>query len=85
MNEIGGKHKAIMQMLVLTEGTQGIELFDMQLSLLHGSLLNQKVFCRQSAKLNSLWCLGRNSATTKPSQKMSLKWENKLENKWVQS
>ena len=54
MNEIRGKYKAIMQLLVLTVGTQGIELFDMQLSLLHGSLLNGKVFCRQSATLNSL-------------------------------
>lgn len=40
----------MMQILVLTMGTQGVELFGMQFSLPHGSLLTGKVFCRQFAK-----------------------------------
>lgn len=66
-------------------GDPGDRAIFMQLSLLQDNLLNGKVFCRQSAKVKSLWCLGRYSAINRPFQKMSLKWENKLENKWVQS
>lgn len=56
-------------------------IFGMQLSLLQDSLLNGEVFCLQSAKWKSLCYWGRNLATTKPSQKMSLKWDNKWENR----
>lgn len=62
-------------------GPKGQNYFGVQLSLLQDNLLNAKVFCLQSAKLKSLWCLGLKSATTKPSQKMSLKWDNKWENR----